>query len=254
VIRAREAGRTGPVDDETGAAPAGPGPIRYRGRRRTASAVLVLLALLATGLGGREALLHVARFRVDRVEVLGTAPAIEGLVRAAAGVAPGMPLLAVDTSAVRLRVAAIPRFDGVRVRRSWPSTVVIEVTERTPVALAASPAGPLLVDGTGLAFQRAPRPPPPLPRLAAARVAPDDPATRAGLAVLAALPPWLHPRVRVVEAADRYAVTLRLDDGTRVRWGSPDDSPRKAAVLRVLRSQRAQIYDVSAPDLPTIRR
>jgi len=226
---------------------------RYRRRRAGATAALVALALLAA-YGGRQALLRLAQFRVDRIQVIGTAPAYAGLVRGAAGVPAGTPLLAVDTSAVRRRVATLPRFARVDVHRGWPSTLVIEVTERTPVALAASTAGPLLVDGTGLAFQRAPDPPPPLPRLAAARVAPDDAATRAGLAVLTALPPWLRPRVRVIEASDPHAVLLRLADGTRVRWGSPDDSARKAAVLRVLRSQRAHTYDVSAPDLPTIRR
>jgi cell division protein FtsQ len=36
-----------------------------------------------------------------------------------------------------------------------------------------------------------------------------------------------------------------------VRWGDSGRSGLKAAVLRALLPQRARVYDVSAPDLPT---
>ena len=36
-----------------------------------------------------------------------------------------------------------------------------------------------------------------------------------------------------------------------MKWGSADEPEFKAAVLDALLSRRAQIYDVSAPELPT---
>jgi cell division protein FtsQ len=39
-----------------------------------------------------------------------------------------------------------------------------------------------------------------------------------------------------------------------VLWGSVDRGARKAAVLAVLVTRRAAVYDVSAPDAPTTRR
>jgi cell division protein FtsQ len=232
-------------------------PGRYRRRRRLA--VLLVLGVLLAGAaaGGRQVLLHAARFRVSQVSVSGaTGPGgvDPAVIRAASGVSLGEPLVSVRTEEVRRRVAAIPRLATVEVRRDWPGTVRIVVTERTPVALAASAAGPVLVDATGLAYQNAPRPLPALPRLAADRVAPDDPATRAGLAVLAALPPPVRERLREVRAEGPAEVTLLLLGGRQVRWGSPDDSQRKAAVLTALLSQPGTVFDVSAPDLPTIHR
>jgi cell division protein FtsQ len=61
-------------------------------------------------------------------------------------------------------------------------------------------------------------------------------------------------QVREVRAATAERVTLRLSRGRTVEWGSPDRGRRKAAVLTVLMSRRARVYDVSAPDTPTTRR
>jgi cell division protein FtsQ len=229
-------------------------PGRYR-RRRWLAVLLALVVLLAgAAAGGRQVLLHAARFRVSQVEVTGTTGLDPAVVRAAAGVRLGEPLVSVRTEEVHRRVAAIPRLATVDVRRLWPGTVEVTVTERTPVALAASAAGPVLVDATGTAYELAPRPAPRLPRLAADLLAPDDPATRAGLAVLAELPRLVRDQLGVVRAEGPSEVTLLLADGKQVRWGSPDDPARKAAVLTALLSQPGTIYDVSAPDLPTIRR
>jgi cell division protein FtsQ len=226
---------------------------------------LVLVVLVGVAVGGRALLLHSGRFQVTNVEVLGVAPSNPGdagedggldpaRVRAAAGIRSGVPLLAVDLAAVQRRVAAIPEVATVRASRGWPSTVRLTVTERTPVAEAVSPNGLLWVDSTGKAYREAPLDAPPLPRLATVTVAPGDPATVAGLAVLASLTPSLREKLQVVEASGPAAVTLRLAGGKQVRWGSPERSDRKAAVLGVLMSQRGSVYDVSAPDLPTIRR
>jgi cell division protein FtsQ len=225
-------------------------------RRRRLLALGLLLVPLAVGLvvGGHLVLMHAARFRVGQIEVTGASSVDPALIRAVSGVEIGEPLLGVRTDEVRQRVAAIPALAAVWVSRRWPSTLAVGVTERTPVALAASAAGPMLVDATGQAYQAAPTPAPKLPRLAADRVAPDDPATRSGLAVLAALPAQVRDELQVVTAGGPDDVNLMLAKGKQVRWGSPDRAPRKAAVLAALLTQPGTIYDVTAPDLPTIRR
>ncbi|GAA5168022.1 hypothetical protein GCM10023321_61530 [Pseudonocardia eucalypti] len=231
---------------------------RYRRRRLLALVLLVVLVGFGLVVGARSLLLHATRFRVATIEVVGTSAGPAGLdpakVRAAAGVTAGTPLLAVDLENVKRRVAKVSEVASVDAGRRWPNTLRVTVTERTPVALASSSTGPRLVDGTGLAYQAAPAQRPGLPRLAADRVAPGDPATLAGLAVLTSLNPALREKLQVVEVAGPSAVTLRMADGRQVRWGSSDDSIRKMAVLNVLLSQPGSIYDVSAPDLPTIRR
>jgi cell division protein FtsQ len=227
---------------------------RFRRRRRAATWLTVLVCLVLAVAGGRELLLRSPRFTLSAVSVVGAVDVPVPAIKAAADLRPGRPLLTQDLDGAKRRVAAIPALSEVRVTRRWPGTVEIAVSERSPVALAASPTGPRLVDATGLAYRLAGAKPPPLPRLAAARVAPGDPATEAGLAVLAALPTPVRSQLQVVEAAGPRAVTLRLAGGKEVRWGNAEESDRKAAVLAVLLTQHASVYDVSAPELPTVRR
>jgi len=253
--------RTGGPDSQPGGRPPRRGPgsqraamARYRRRRLLALGLLLMLVGGAVLAGGRVALMHVARFRVSQIDVVGAAQVDPAWIRAVSGVQVGEPLLGVRTEDVQRRVAAIPLLASVEVSRDWPSTVQLTVTERTAVALAASSAGPQLVDSTGFAYEGAPKPAPALPRLAADRVAPGDPDTEAGLAVLAALSPAVREKLQVVEVAAPTQITLRLAGNKQVRWGSVDDSARKGAVLAALLTQPGTIFDVSAPDLPTIRR
>jgi cell division protein FtsQ len=165
---------------------------------------------------------------------------------------PACPVKEQMQAQARELVGALPGVASVVVRRAWPHTVEVEVTERVPVALWPTPQALLEVDGTGLPYRPAPEPPPALPRLSFAGVGPQDPATGAALAVLRDLPPPLRAQVGKVEVAGT-TVTLGLADGRSVRWGDPDRSADKVAVLGPLLGQPGSVYDVSSPDLPTVR-
>jgi cell division protein FtsQ len=69
--------------------------------------------------------------------------------------------------------------------------------------------------------------------------------------VLQSLPPDLRDRVVSLSATTRDDVDLILRSGDEVRWGSADQAEMKAEVLRVLLKRKADMYDVSAPELPT---
>ena len=60
------------------------------------------------------------------------------------------------------------------------------------------------------------------------------------------------PRWRTVAVAGTQ-VTLGLVDDRSVRWGDPERSADKIAVLGPLLGQPGSVYDVSSPDLPTVR-
>jgi cell division protein FtsQ len=231
-----------------------PEQTRYRRRRKVATWLVFAVVAVALVAGGRDLLLRSPRFMLQTVTVTGAAALPVPAIRAASGLRAGVPLLSADLDGAQARVAAIPSVASVEALRHWPGTVELHVTERIPVALASSPNGLRLVDYTGMAYRQAGAKTPALPRLAAARVAPNDPATEAGLAVLAALPTPVRSQLQVVEASGPRAVTLRLAGGKQVRWGDAEESDRKAAVLAVLLSQPASIYDVSSPELPTVRR
>ncbi|NIB32716.1 hypothetical protein HBB16_14815, partial [Pseudonocardia sp. MCCB 268] len=106
-----------------------------------------------------------------------------------------------------------PAWPRSRSRRSWPDTLTVAVTERTPVTLADTPTGPQLVDPSGRLpgpRRRLPGAPPPV------RGRPDDPATLAAIAVLRALPPVSVTRCGLSLGAGSTTFELGLTDDRRV--------------------------------------
>jgi cell division protein FtsQ len=71
------------------------------------------------------------------------------------------------------------------------------------------------------------------------------------MAVLASLPRNLSRRVVAASATSRDDVDLTFRSGDVVRWGSAERSEFKSEVLRALLRRKADLYDVSAPELPT---
>jgi cell division protein FtsQ len=194
------------------------------------------------------------------VVVSGVTPA-SGLSRAevlsTAAVPLGRPLARVDLDAVRTRVAALPAVKGVTVARSWPHEIRIEATCRTPVAVWRDGPVARVVDAEGVAFRPAAGMRARFVTIETAAREPDPARVagprRAGDRVAAALPAELRRRVETVRVQTLDSVTLHLDGGVRVMWGSAEDSRRKARVLAALLKQRAKVYDVSVPGFPTTR-
>ena len=80
-----------------------------------------------------------------------------------------------------------------------------------------------------------------------------DPATKAGLQVMTSLRPDIAGLVGRVSAPSVAAITLTLIDGRVVVLGTTDRTEEKALKLDALLTQPGQTYDVSSPDLPTVR-
>jgi cell division protein FtsQ len=160
-----------------------------------------------------------------------------------------------STDEIRDRVAAMPGIATVEVSRSWPNTVEITVTERTAIAFFDSgPGGDgvHLVDGGGVVFKTVPARPAGLPELKLPKVSADDPVTRAVTAVLGVIPEQLLKQVTTATAKTPASVEFTLSSGKIVRWGTAEQTDRKAKVLAALLTQEGKVYDVAAPELPTI--
>ncbi|MUL65368.1 cell division protein FtsQ [Mycobacterium sp. CBMA 234] len=189
---------------------------------------------------------------VRNTVVSGLTTITEDEVQQAAAVRPDTPLLQVNTDAVAERIATIRRVASARVQREYPSTLRITVVERVPVAAKDYPDGPHLFDRDGVDFAAAP-PPPGLPYLDADNPGPKDPATKAALEVLLSLRPEVYAQVARVGAPSVAGVTLTLNDGREVIWGTTDRTEEKALKLAALLTQPGHTYDVSSPDLPTVK-
>nr|WP_217159704.1 FtsQ-type POTRA domain-containing protein [[Mycobacterium] fortunisiensis] len=173
-------------------------------------------------------------------------------VLATAGVVPGTPLLQIDTDSVAERVATIRRVATARVQREYPSTLRITVVERVPVVVKDYPDGPHLFDRDGVDFATEP-PPPTLPYLDTDHPGPKDPATKAALEVMLALPPDVVAQVGRIAAPSVASIALTLTDGRVVVWGTNERTDEKALKLAALLTQPGHTYDVSSPDLPTVK-
>ncbi len=140
---------------------------RQEGKRRlrvlaaAGAAVVIVAAAVGSLYSPVLALRHVrlaAIGAVSRAQVLSVT-----------GLSHPRPLIEIDTGQLAARLDAVADLGGARVRRSWPATVAIKVTQRTPVAAVAqpasarSPAGWATVDATGRVLTDLAAPPPGLP-------------------------------------------------------------------------------------------
>ena len=210
----------------------------------------VVLAVIGVGLG--LVLYFTPVMSARNIVVTGIGSVTREEVLDAAGVRPGTPLLQINTNEVAERVAAIRRVASARVQREYPSALRITVVERVPVAVKDFPDGPHLFDRDGVDFATAP-PPPALPYIDVADPGPTDPATKAALQVLTALRPEVAGQVARIAAPSVASITLTLNDGRLVIWGTTDRADEKAEKLGALLTQPGKTYDVSSPDLPTVK-
>jgi cell division protein FtsQ len=223
--------------------------------RRTVRGLKVLMwsALLSVVVVGLGLLLYFTPIMSARdIVVTGLGAVTQDEVVTAAAVPPGTPLLQVDTDAVAQRVAAIRRVASVRVQRQYPSTLRVTVVERVPVVVKDYPDGSHMFDRDGVDFATAP-PPPGVPYLDVENPGPNDPATKAALQVMTSLRPEVAGQVGRISAPSVAAITLSLIDGRTVVWGTTDRTEEKALKLGALLTQPGQTYDVSSPDLPTVK-
>lgn len=241
--------------------PAEPGARRLRltpaGRRRVLAALLALTLLVG---GGTWLVYGSPWLRARKVSISGMEVLTEQQVRRAAAVPLGGALVSVDTGAVRKRLLkALPRLKDARVRRSWPHTVRIEVTERTPSAVLKNGRGFTEVDREGVRFATVDRRPRGVPVV---ELTPDQTASfrhfgtkrllRAAITVAGTLPDSLAGQATVIRVRSYDAVTVELTRGRDVMWGSQEDGAAKAAALTALMKAepKADHYDVSAPTAP----
>ena len=214
---------------------------RRRRLRRTVAVVVVLVGIFTLWLVWFSPVLS-----VQQVEVVGVDGAAASEVLELADIPLGVPIARLDTNAPLQRVLSLQWLAAAEVRRGWPSQVVIAVQPRTAVARTKVDGQWLGVDSQGVAFT----PPAPLSK-GLIEVSGIGVALRAGVDVLESLPVDLLARVSSVSATTRDDVELTLNSGALVRWGSADEGDFKAQVLTALLARRAQVYDVSAPELPT---
>lgn len=186
---------------------------------------------------------------VNEVQVEGASTISSQELIAVADIPEGTPMMRVDVRAATARLADLPQLSSVDVRRQWPRTIVLSVSERGPVAVQKATDGWELLDDRGVPFAVVPERPKDLPTVARSQ---DEATNTAMLLALAQMSPEVRSRVAEISAVspNDLRLTLRKSDAV-VAWGSAQRSDYKAEVLAVLLEVDAGWYDVSNPDTPT---
>lgn len=124
---------------------------RMRKRKRTISAAVLLFVLVAAILAS---LLFIPFFNISSVSCSGTSVLTEDAVIDASGVALGINIFRISVHRIEENVEeSLPYVSDVTVHRSFPSSVRLQVTERTPVAYVQNGASYLVIDGEGIALE-----------------------------------------------------------------------------------------------------
>jgi cell division protein FtsQ len=222
-------------------------------RQRRAIAAIVV-GVVAIGLA-LWALTYTPVFRADHIRVLGADTVGAESVRRLAGLDTSTNVVHVDTDAAVSRLLADPWIASASIERDLPSTLVVRVVERRPVAtIAAGDDAILASDGTVLPATGQPLA---LPAMHAALGAPDEAQRVAAGSMLAALDPVVSQRVEQITVGQDGVVTMRLRDGVRVEAGVSGAEEAKAVALRaILRwatsgEHELATVDVSAPEAPS---
>ncbi len=187
-------------------------------------------------------------FITETITIQGVTRLTVEQVGAVAGAPLNEPLISQDVDGIRERLSALPEIKSVLVERGWPKTLLITVTERVPIAVAATAGGFNLIDDEGKNAGLVAAPPAGLLVIAAN---PDSPAMISAIQVVAALPAeW---QVVGLSATSQDSVVANLASGAVVNFGSGDNAQRKVEVAAALLAQNYLSVNVSAPEAPSAK-
>ncbi len=196
---------------------------------------------------------------VDRVQVSGTERTAVDEVRSASGLTVGSPMAELDLGRAADEVAELPWVDEVSVRRMWPGTVRVVVTERRPLGVVRTTGGWAQVDTEGRVLEVVPTRPRGMVGIeAAGPLAAGDvvgTSARRALRAVGRLP--FDLRTSLERAAhDDDGLVLALDGGWQVVMGDATDLRAKAdAALAVRQAADAADgcrIDVRVPTAPVL--
>jgi cell division protein FtsQ len=215
----------------------------------------IVVVAVTSGLGLGWMVLASPVLAVRDVEVEGLHRLSAAEIRALTAQERGRPMALVSLGSVAEKVSTLTLVRSVAVRRSWPSTLVVVVSEREPIAGVPSRGRISLVDGEGIVVETVTAVPRGLPLLEVDLKRSGPVTLRAAREVIDDIPGPLRRGVRSVRASSPDGVSFVLADGTTVVWGSAQDGAGKAVALSAVHPRshgRGVVIDVSAPDAPAV--
>jgi cell division protein FtsQ len=227
---------------------------RRRPWRIALIALAAIVALVGAGLAATASPLFAAR----TIRVHGATHLTRDDVLRLAGISVGTNLFYLDGASAARALERDAWVAGATITKDLPSTVVVDVQERTAVAIARVGGVMRLVADDGMLLDAAAADAL-LPTIAAADGAPQPSAGAVGAAAqaIAAMAPDTRVQVAGVSILPDGSLLVRLSGGAVVTYGSADDLEAKAVSLRALlrwaagQGEHLTAADVHVPSNPT---
>lgn len=249
-------------DQPAGGAPAGGTLLEFpvpRASHRIRNAVLWITALvLVLGAVTAYAIFSPA-LALRTIQVRGNTLVTSEEVRSALQPLTGVPLTQISPDQVSGLLADRTPIADVDIAAEPPSTLVVTITERQPVAVLQNGEEFVLIDADGRQLAGvARREDVQLPLIAGGTAAVDTAVFSSITAVLAELPVPVLSRLTSASATSVDSIQLILTGDQRIFWGSSERNAEKAQVLAAMLAMPeadppVREFDVSTPDRPVTR-
>ncbi|MHA7239018.1 cell division protein FtsQ/DivIB [Arthrobacter sp. TMS1-12-1] len=233
-----------------------PTPPRSRRLRNTVIALVAVTLVL----GGLVAyVIFSPALALRTVSVQGNTLVTTAEIEAALEPLTGTPLTRISREQVADLLADQAPIEDVGIAAEPPSTLVVTVKERVPVAVLQTDREFVLIDSQGRQLKRVgQRGDAKLPLIDGGANAVNSEVFSSITAVLTELPVGILSRLNSASASSVDSIQLSLSGKQRIFWGSAERSAEKAKVLEAMLSlpptdPPVKEFDVSTPDRPVTR-
>lgn len=233
-----------------------PTPRRSHRLRNTILAITAVVLVLA---GVVAYVIFSPALALRTVVVQGNSLVTTAEVDAALAPLSGTSLTRISPDEVRGLLADKAPIEDVRIAAEPPSTLVVMVEERVPVAVLQNGSDFVLIDSEGRQLTSvAQRDEVKLPLIDGGTNAVNSDVFSSITAVLAELPAPVLSRLDSASASSVDSIRLSLSGNQRIFWGSSERSAEKSKVLEAMLAMPAtdppvKEFDLSTPDRPVTR-
>ena len=236
-----------------------PEAARFRAYSRRRRAILVsvigsftalILLMLAS--------MYTPMLAVESIRITGTSRLKVAQLQSALKSQLGTPLPMVNSDKIGEALKSFPLIESFSITSRPPHSLVIRITERSPIAEVVVGGTSYLYDPAGVRIGQT-KGSDSYPQIAINGDPANSDEYALAIDVLLALPASLLPRVYSIDAKTKDNVTMELrgNAGQRIVWGDASRSALKSKVLAALirnykKSDRVT-FDVSSPTAPVVR-
>lgn len=206
-------------------------------------------------------------FRIERIIIKGNSYLDEEYVRVKSGVESYDNLVTLPAGSISDKLEDEPWVRSASIKKRLFHTVVIELTEREPVALLDCNGAGFALDGNAVAVAAVPLDSfPSLPRVHGGNVSTPRPGARVAdrkirdcVAVLNGMTPALRDAFSMANPFDGRGLVFVAREGFQVVYGSPGEGARKNELLEAVtveirdNNRSVEYVDVRVPDSPVIK-